>query len=32
MVLWARMGYEHFKEDKNDIFEIDHWYQRMAAY
>ena len=32
MVLWARTGYEHFKEDKNDIFEIAHWYPRMAAY
>nr|WP_315467487.1 M1 family metallopeptidase [uncultured Undibacterium sp.] len=32
MVLWARTGYEHFKEDKNDIFEIAQWYPRMAAY
>jgi len=28
----SRSGFEHFKEDKNDIFEIAYWYPRMAAY
>ena len=31
-VLGGRDGYEHFKEDKNDIFEIAQWFPRMAAY
>lgn len=31
-VLWARTGYENFKDDNNDIFEIAQWYPRMAAY
>ena len=28
----ARTGYEHFPDDKNDLFEIAHWFPRMAAY
>ncbi|WP_417387295.1 M1 family metallopeptidase [Gimesia sp.] len=28
----ARTGYEYFEEDKNFIYEIAHWYPRMAAY
>jgi hypothetical protein len=28
----SRSGFEHFKDDKNDIFEIAYWYPRMAAY
>ncbi|QDT25672.1 M1 family metallopeptidase [Gimesia panareensis] len=28
----ARTGYEYFKEDKNFLYEIAHWYPRMAAY
>jgi len=28
----SRSGFEHFKEDKNDIFEIAYWFPRMAAY
>ncbi|MES2298011.1 MAG: M1 family metallopeptidase [Pseudomonadota bacterium] len=31
-VLGGRSGYEHFKDDKNDLFEIAQWYPRMAAY
>jgi hypothetical protein len=31
-VLGGRSGYEHFDEDKNDLFEIAQWYPRMAAY
>jgi hypothetical protein len=31
-VLGGRSGYEHFEEDKNDLFEIAQWYPRMAAY
>ena len=31
-LLGGRDGYEHFKEDKNDIFEIAQWFPRMAAY
>ena len=25
-------GYEHFKKDGNDIFEIAQWFPRLAAY
>ena len=32
LVLGGRSGYEHFEEDKNDLFEIAQWYPRMAAY
>ncbi|MBC7454716.1 MAG: aminopeptidase, partial [Massilia sp.] len=28
----GRGGYEKFDADKNDLFEIAHWYPRMAAY
>ena len=28
----GRSGYEKFDADKNDLFEIAHWYPRMAAY
>lgn len=28
----GRTGYEYFKEDGNYIYEIAHWYPRMAAY
>lgn len=28
----ARTGYEYFKDDKNFLYEIAHWYPRMAAY
>jgi hypothetical protein len=31
-ILGGRTGYEHFDEDKNDLFEIAHWFPRMAAY
>ena len=31
-VLGRRMGFERFKEDGNDIFEIAQWFPRMAAY
>ncbi len=31
-LLSARTGYEHFEEDKNNIYEIAHWYPRMVAY
>lgn len=31
-VLWARTGYEPFEKDGNDIFEMAHWFPRMAAY
>lgn len=31
-VLGGRSGYEHFDEDKNDIFQIAQWFPRMAAY
>ncbi len=31
-LLGGRDGFEHFKEDKNDIFEIAQWFPRMAAY
>ncbi|RMF08722.1 MAG: M1 family peptidase [Alphaproteobacteria bacterium] len=31
-VLGGRSGYEHFKEDGNDIFQIAQWFPRMAAY
>jgi hypothetical protein len=30
--LGRRTGYEHFEEDKNDLFEVAQWYPRMAAY
>ncbi|QYF96055.1 aminopeptidase [Massilia sp. PAMC28688] len=28
----GRTGYESFEDDKNDLFEISHWFPRMAAY
>ncbi len=28
----SRTGYEHFEEDKNNIYEMAHWYPRMVAY
>ena len=28
----GRGGYEKFDDDKNDLFEIAHWFPRMAAY
>ncbi len=28
----GRTGFERFEEDKNDLFEIAHWFPRMAAY
>ena len=31
-VMGGRDGYEFFKDDKNDIFEIAQWFPRMAAY
>ena len=31
-VIGGRTGYEQFDEDKNDLFEIAHWFPRMAAY
>ncbi|MCG2583687.1 M1 family metallopeptidase [Massilia sp. TS11] len=31
-VLGGRSGYEHFSEDKNDLFEVAQWFPRMAAY
>ena len=31
-LLGGRDGFEHFKDDKNDIFEIAQWFPRMAAY
>lgn len=31
-VIGARGGYEHFKEDGNDIFEIAQWFPRLTAY
>ena len=31
-VLGGRSGYEHFAEDKNDLFEVAQWFPRMAAY
>ncbi|HEU4853416.1 MAG TPA: M1 family metallopeptidase [Telluria sp.] len=31
-VLGGRAGFEHFKEDKNDLFEIAQFFPRMAAY
>ena len=31
-VMGGRTGYEKFDEDKNDLFEIAHWFPRMAAY
>ena len=31
-LLGGRDGYETFKEDGNDIFEIAQWFPRMAAY
>ncbi|MBT6175839.1 MAG: M1 family metallopeptidase [Deltaproteobacteria bacterium] len=31
-VIWGRTGYEYFEKDKNYIYEIAHWYPRMAAY
>jgi hypothetical protein len=31
-VLGRRNGFEHFEDDKNDIFEIAQWFPRMAAY
>ncbi len=31
-VLGGRSGYEFFKEDGNYLYEIAHWFPRMAAY
>ena len=31
-VLGRRSGFEQFKDDKNDLFEIGQWFPRMAAY
>lgn len=31
-ILSGRGGYEHFEEDRNDIFQISQWYPRMAVY
>lgn len=31
-VLGGRSGYEHFKKDGNDIYQIAQWFPRMAAY
>lgn len=31
-VLRARGGYEHFKEDGNNIYEIAQWFPRLCAY
>ncbi|MBC7666339.1 MAG: M1 family metallopeptidase, partial [Caulobacter sp.] len=31
-VLGRRSGFERFKEDNNDLFEIGQWFPRMAAY
>jgi hypothetical protein len=28
----GRAGFERFDDDKNDLFEIAHWFPRMAAY
>lgn len=28
----ARTGFEYFEDDKNFLYEIAHWYPRMAAY
>jgi hypothetical protein len=28
----GRTGYEYFEEDKNTIYEIAHWYPRLATY
>ncbi len=28
----ARTGFEYFEEDKNFLYEIAHWYPRLAAY
>ena len=31
-VVRARTGYEHFPDDDNYIYELAHWFPRMAAY
>ena len=31
-LIGGRTGFEHFEDDKNNIYEIAHWYPRMAAY
>jgi hypothetical protein len=31
-VLARRTGFEHFPEDKNDLYEVAQWFPRMAAY
>ncbi len=31
-VIRARTGYEYFKEDDNYLYEMAHWFPRMAAY
>ncbi|MBM3512081.1 MAG: M1 family metallopeptidase [Alphaproteobacteria bacterium] len=28
----TRGGYEHFEDDKNDLFQMSQWYPRLAAY
>ncbi|MCA8960599.1 MAG: aminopeptidase, partial [Planctomycetes bacterium] len=30
--IWARTGYEYFQSDDNYIYEIAHWFPRLAAY
>lgn len=32
MFLLSREGYEHFPEDKNNIFLMGHWFPRMCVY
>ena len=31
-MIGGRTGYEYFEKDKNYIYEMAHWYPRMAAY
>jgi hypothetical protein len=31
-MMGGRGGFETFEEDKNDLFEVAHWFPRMAAY
>lgn len=32
MFLLSREGYEHFPEDKNNVYLMAHWFPRMAAF
>ncbi|MBT1704358.1 M1 family peptidase, partial [Fulvivirgaceae bacterium PWU20] len=32
LFLLSREGYEHFPEDKNNVYLIAHWFPRMCAY